>query len=170
MNEAADKKSLYWTMVIGGCISFVLFLPFVLGHAKVATICPVTQDGHVVANRLIDGRLRFVTGNFVVSNDQIGEVSLARCSKGCTGPFRELGRGKIGKPVHAEFCGKVLVSVTMNRTEIYKSIPPSQNDLDEAKASLRKVFSVILGILLCAVLYGILGLRRIGRGLRSHTT
>jgi hypothetical protein len=152
---------------IGAFVLIIIFpatLFMIFRHPAHADHCPISSSGEMIPNRTIDGVLVFSSDSiFAQSYDGKQHVRkyLAGCQPkgGCTGPFREL-ENDIGKPVHAEFCGASLIRVALTEREVFKSVPATQEQLDAANLTGKKVGLGMMFFPFCLIFWGIFRLRR----------
>lgn len=125
--------------------------PVILPQCVESGIPNVIFDQQANGELIRDGR------KFLV-RELSGKVRpLAKCAKnGCSGPYAMLEKERIGIPIHAEFCGQFLTSVSLNDAVVYTAHPPTQAYLDEKAAKAHKVglFSLlfVLVVLLGSIL------------------
>jgi hypothetical protein len=167
-DTVSNGTSEYWAILAITGFTLLFTLPItlsqILREPDKANVCPASQSGEMVADKLIDGIL-VRSGPSIFARQFDGQISkqtrLAGCGGkgGCEGPYLELEKS-IGQPVHADFCGTSLIRVGVSGKLVYRATPPSQESLNKTNTG-RKIFSYgVILVLLAAIAWGVAGIRR----------
>lgn len=148
------------SILLVSCLFFPILAAVLFARPVHVPVCKASGFANVRSDSEVDGRLEFTTGNFAVRTAEHKQRFLTRCFKGgCFAPY-DLLREKIGRPVHAEFCGKFLTLVASDQVPLYTAQPPSQEMLNASASRMRTVAVVLMLVFFLLFCGGIVATRK----------
>lgn len=160
-NKVFDVRKLRFTFWLSSSLGLALVLLSLLPierPTRLGEICAIDASGSIISTKVVDGTLSRFDGAYFVQKLNTNNVLLSRCGKGGCGPVAiGLLEGRVGLPVHVEYCGKRVAGLAISGVEVYLL---TQNALNsEASASRNGKTVVGLFLLFFGCCFGLLSIR-----------
>jgi hypothetical protein len=123
-------------MAVAGLMSVVMPMLRPMPPSRLSDVCRVNASGDPVIDKVAIGRISHITNSYFVQEAGDNATLLSRCSKGGCGPLDpRLFEGRLGSPVHAEFCGVHPARVTISGADVFQL---TQQYLDDQSSAARR--------------------------------